>query len=46
MRENKLYTISYLRKLVLAVAFDRQGRIEGGFLGFQETPFDSKTFLK
>ena len=23
-----------------------QGRIEGGFLGFQETPFDSKIFLK
>ena len=23
-----------------------QGHIEGGFLGFQETPFDSKTFLK
>ena len=22
-----------------------QGRIEGGFLGFQETPFDSKTLL-
>ena len=23
-----------------------QGRIEGGFLGFQETPFDNKTFLQ
>jgi len=23
-----------------------QGRIEGGFLGFQETPFDNKAILK
>ena len=23
-----------------------QGRMEGGFLGFQETPFDSKTISK
>ena len=26
--------------------FHYQGRMEGGFLGFQETPFDSKTISK
>ena len=26
--------------------YTAQGRIEGGFLGFQETPFDNKTFLQ
>ena len=41
----------YLPKLFSAKVFYHtvlldQGRIEGGFLGFQETPFDSKTFLK
>ena len=30
----------------LVSAWHRQGHMEGGFLGFQETPFDSKTISK
>ena len=38
--------ISMLCKYVLSYKARIQGRMEGGFLGFQETPFDSKTISK
>ena len=34
------------REETLSSTPTQQGRMEGGFLGFQETPFDSKTISK
>ena len=31
---------------IYTVSYTIQGRMEGGFLGFQETPFDSKAISK